>query len=172
MNFDEVTQGGDTVLSSIVKIDIVGILRDKGLRQEDAVAIAKSVDDVVAFPCLLGTFKDHDNARCEHGLHYKDGNTAKTYVDAVMNTTQSEIAVSSRDPTTKLNVTGKIEHAFLHNRVRVALINSKHAIMTKDIAFDILFETAHRYKDAFIEYDEDDNALSASKQMLSKIIVD
>lgn len=144
--------------------DRIRILQDKGMDLSGAMGIALSVDKEVSFPVLLGTVK---NGGVHSGVPEVKSATAATMTVAAMPGAVTQ--VSKRSKSEALNLTGRIEQAFVRNKVRIALQREPGTI-SKTRARAILRQTAHRNKDAMLENknNDDNQLLPAPEQARAK----
>lgn len=164
----------ETALAKLVRENTIDILTQKGMDADDAKGIILSLDKEVTLPCLLGTVKDQvTDQRDDHGAHHGVA-SVKTATKALKTVAAMPGAVTSiskgRGVSSGLNMTGRIEQAFVRNRVRVAFQREPGTI-NKPRARAIMRQVAHRYKDHCLEYDnnDDETLLSAEEQAQAKM---
>ena len=154
----------ETGTAKLVHGETLRILQEKGMPLTDAMGIVLSVDKEVSFPVLLGTVK---NGGVHSGVPEVKSATAAIKTVAAMPGAVTQ--VSKRSKSEALNLTGRLEQAFMRNKVRIALQREPGTI-SKTRARAILRQTAHRNKDALLEYEnnDDNQLLPAHEQARAK----
>ena len=158
------THEEETGTAKQVRGETIRILQEKGMDLPDAMGIALSVDKEVSFPVLLGTVRNGGVHSGEPGVK-----SATAAIKTVAAMPGAVTQVSKRSKSEALNLTGRIEQAFVRNKVRLAFQREPGTI-SKPRARAILRQTAHRNKDAMLEYEnnDDDELLSAHEQARAK----